>query len=141
MEENNNEGRGPVPPPGSPETENKPQEKEGKRRWVFSDLAKNGVWYTLGFSLFIFALYSAGSVPDPGFSDRVLFILLRILRYSSLISTAFSLFGLGFSVRRIVYYPSLRNGFALLLYFLAGLLSASLSMLDLFIIAATEGNV
>ena len=118
-----------------------PSKKEKVRRWIFSDLARIGVWCALGLSLGIFAVYTAGSMPDPGFSDRRLFFLLRLLRYSSLVSTAFSLFSLGFSVRRLVYRPGLRNALAVFLYFITGLISASLAMLNSLIIAATGGNI
>ena len=121
--------------------QDKPEKKEKTRRWIFSDIARKGVHYTFGFSLVMFIVYSAGSMPDPGFSDRLLFILLRILRYSSSISCAFSLYALGFSVRRLVYNPNLRNVFNIFLYFFIGILSVILAMLDSFIIVATEGNL
>ena len=112
---------------------------EHGRRWIFADLVSKGLKYTLVLTLGIFAVYTAGSIPDPGFSDRLLFLLLRLLRYSSLLLCAFSLCALGFSVRRLVYNPSLRNAFGLLVYFLIGLLGAGLAMLNSFIIAAAGG--
>ena len=124
-----------------PETHRKPGITEKVRRWIFSDFVRKGLWYSLALSVAIFALYMAGSIPDLGFPDRVLFLLLRVLRYSSLVSCAFSLFALGSGVHRLVYYPGLRSALWLLLYFAISLLSASLAMLDSFIVAATGGNV
>jgi len=124
-----------------PETESKPGITEKVRRWIFSDFVQKGLRYSLALSLAIFAFYMAGSIPDLGLPDRVLFLLLRVLRYSSLLSCAFSLFALGASVRRLVYQPSLRSAFGLLVSFFISLLSASLAMLDSFIVAATGGNV
>jgi hypothetical protein len=100
-----------------------------------------GVHGTLALSLTIFAVYLVGSMPDPGFSDRLLFLLLRLLRYSSLLLCAFSLFALGFSVHRLVHYPKLRNILALVAYFAVGILGATFAMFDSFIVAAAEGNV
>ena len=109
------------------------------RRWIFSDFARRGLKYTLVLTLVIFAVYLAGSIPDPGFSDRVLFLLLQMLRYSSLLLCAFSLFAMGFSVHRLVYNPSIRNVLKLLVYFITGLFGAGLAMLNSFIIAAAGG--
>ena len=124
-----------------PQTASKPEKGEKVRRWIFSDFFRKGLRYTLALSLFIFVLYTAGSMPDPGLPDRILFFLLKMLRYSSLISCAFSLFVLGASVRRLVYHPSLRSALGLLLCFVISILSASLAMLDSVIVAATGGNV
>jgi hypothetical protein len=115
--------------------------KEKNRRCIFSEFVMYGVRYAFAFSIVIFVLYTAGSMPDPGFSDRLLFFLLRVLRYSSVISCAFSLFAMGFSVHRMVYKPSLRSLLKILVYFLTGIISAGFSMLDTLIIAASEGNV
>ena len=111
------------------------------RRWVISELLRNGVVFTLILSLVIFAVFMAGSIPDPGFSDSALFLLLLLLRYSSLLLSAIALLAMGYSVRRLVYYPSLKNGLSLFLYFAAGILSVGLAMLYSFIVAASEGNV
>ena len=118
-----------------------PEKKEKIRRWIFSDFVRKGVRYALVLTLVIFTVYTVGSMPDPGFSDRMLFILLRILRYSSLINCAFSLFALGFSIHRFVYNPNLHNFFSIFFYFFIGILSAVLAMFDSFIIVATEGNL
>jgi len=124
-----------------PQTDSKPKTEEKVRRWIFSTFMRRGVYISLGVSLGILLLYMASSMPDPGFPDSVLFLLLRILRYTSLISCAFSLFALGRSVRRLVYRPGLRSILALVVYFFASLLSASLAMLDSLVVAATGGNV
>ena len=133
MEENNTDGKG-------LHTDESPG-KEKTRRWVFLDFAKKGVPYALVLSIGIFVLYMAGSISDPGFSDHLLFFLLRILRYSSLVSCASSLVALGFSVHNLVYRPSFRSFMILCFYFAASVFSAALAMLDSFIVAATEGNV
>ena len=121
------------------ETES-PQPDKG-RRLIFLDMAVKGVHFLFALSLGIFVLYMAGSMPDPGFSDRLLFFLLRVLRYSSLACCTFSLFTLGLSVHKLVYHPGIRTALGVLFYFAIGLLSAGLSMLDTFMIAATEGNI
>jgi hypothetical protein len=111
------------------------------RRWIFSDFVKKGVRAALVLSLTIFAVYLTGSMPDPGLSDSMLFLFLRLLRYTSLVLCAFSLFALGYSVHRMVLSPSLRNVLSLLFYFAMGILGAFLAMLDTFIVVATVGNV
>jgi len=114
---------------------------ERVRRWIFSDFSRKGVGYALAFSLVIFGLYMAGSIPDPGFPDRVLFFLLGVLRYSSLVNCAFSLFAMGVGVRRLVYQPSFRNVLKLLLYFGTAILGANLALFGSLVVAVTEGNV
>ena len=137
MDELNKNGEGDIKPP----------EKKGnwkdliQRRWIISGFGRNGVLVTLGLSLAILALYMAGSMPDTGFSDNALFLLLRLLRYSSLLLCAFSLFAMGYSVQRMVNHPGVRNALRLFLYFFIGLLGAGLAMLYSFIVAASEGNV
>jgi len=111
------------------------------RRWIFAGYAGKGVRIFLALSLAIFGVYLFGSVPDPGFSDRVLFFLLRMLRYTSLLLCAFSFFALGFSVHRLVHFPRWRNVMKLGFYFIVGLFGAILSMLDSFIVVATGGNI
>jgi hypothetical protein len=112
-----------------------------ERRWIISGFVRNGVLVIFVLSLAILALYMAGSMPDTGFSDNTLFLLLRLLRYSSLLLCAFSLFAMGYSVQRMVNNPSIRNALGLFSYFIIGLLGAGLAMLYSFIVAASEGNV
>jgi hypothetical protein len=111
------------------------------RRWIFAGYARKGVRVFLVLSLAVFAVYLFGSIPDPGFSDRLLFFLLRLLRYTSLMLCAFSFFALGFSVHRLVLFPGWRSALSLVFNFVVGLLGAVLSMLDSFIVVATGGNV
>jgi hypothetical protein len=122
-------------------TETTGQREPGLRRWAFADYAKKGVQVSLVLSLVIFAMYLVGSLPDPGFSDYLLFVILRMLRYASLLLLAFSVFALGFSVPRLVNYPQLRNALWLFFYFSVGMLGAILAMLDSFMVAAAGGNV
>jgi hypothetical protein len=112
-----------------------------ERRWIISSFVKNGVLVTFGISLAILTLYMVGSMPDTGFSDNTLFLLLRLLRYSSLILSAFSLLAMGYSVQRMVNSPGIKNALVLFFYFFIGLLGAGLAMLYSFIVAASEGNV
>jgi len=112
-----------------------------ERRWIISGFVRNGVLVTFGLSLAILVLYMVGSMPDTGFSDNTLFLLLRLLRYSSLILCAFSLLAMAYKVKRIVNRPGIRNALSLLFYFIIGLLGAGLAMLYSFIVAASEGNV
>jgi len=112
-----------------------------ERRWIISGFVRNGVLFAFILSIAIFVIYMAGSMPNVGFSDNVLFLLLRLLRYSSLLLCAFSLFAMGYSVQRMVNKPGVKNALNLFLYFLAGLLGAGLAMLYSFIAAASEGNV
>ena len=116
-------------------------EKGKARRWIFSDFIRKGVHYALILSLGIFTVYTVGSIPDPGLSDRILFFLLKVLRYTSLINCAFSLFALGFSVHKLVYYPHPRHILSLCFYFITALVGAILSMLDSLMLAASEGNI
>jgi hypothetical protein len=112
-----------------------------ERRWIISGFVRNGVLVTFVLSLAILALYMTGSMPDTGFSDNTLFLLLRLLRYSSLLLCAFSLFAMGYSVQRMVNNPGIKNALGLFSYFIIGLLGAGLAMLYSFIVAASEGNV
>jgi hypothetical protein len=112
-----------------------------ERRWIISGFVRNGVLVTFGLSIAILALYTAGSMPDTGFSDNTLFLFLRLLRYSSLILCAFSLFAMAYSVQRMVNNPGIKNALSLFFYFIIGLLGAGLAMLYSFIAAASEGNV
>jgi hypothetical protein len=112
-----------------------------ERRWIISGFVRNGVLAAFVLSLAILALYMAGSTPEVGFSDNALFLLLRLLRYSSLLLCAFSLFAMGYSVQRMVNKPGIKNALALFSYFIIGLLGAGLAMLYSFITAASEGNV
>ena len=122
-------------------TETGAEKEIGRRRWIFADYAKKGVQATLTLSLIIFAMYLVGSIPDPGFSDYLLFMILRMLRYSSLLLFAFSFFALGFSVHRLVHVPKLRNALEVLFNFSVGILGAILAMLDSFMVAAAGGNL
>ena len=115
--------------------------RERVRRWIFALLFKHGVLYSLALSVIIFTAYMIGSMPDPGISDRILFILLRLLWYSSLLLCFFSLFAMGAKVRHLVYYPSFRSAVSLFLYFAAAILGAALAIINSFIIATTGGNV
>jgi hypothetical protein len=122
-------------------TETTEQKEPGRRRWVLAGYFKKGVQASLTLSLVIFAMYLVGSMPDPGFSDYLLFVILRMLRYSSLLLFAFSFFALGFSVHRLVHVPKLRNALEVLFNFSVGILGAILAMLDSFMVAAAGGNV
>ena len=117
-------------------------DKSGKKlpNRIFTGYIRKGVMYTLLLSLAIFAVYLGGSLPDPGFTDRVLFFLLRFLRYSSLVLCVFSLIAMGFKINYFVYTPNVRNALKLLAYFFTGILGASLAMLNSFIIAAAGGH-
>jgi len=113
----------------------------GRRRWIFAGYTRKGVRVSLAVSLAVFGVYLIGSIPDPGFSDSLLFFLLRLLRYTSLMLSAFAFFSLGFSVHRLVHLPCLRSVLSLIFYFAVGILGAFFSMLDSFIVVATGGNV
>ena len=114
-------------------------EKPG--RWIFWDFIKGGVIFALVLSLGIFALYTAGSIPDPGFSDSMLFFLLGALRSVSLVNCTFSLFAMGLSVHRLVNQPSLRKALPLFFYFATALVGAFLTMLESLMVAASGGNI
>ena len=131
-------GHSPRDTPDTPETT---APDAGNRRWIFGGYARMGVRVCLPASLAVFAAYVIGSLPDPGLSDDALFFLLRILRYMSLLLCAFSLFAMGFGVRRLVHDPGARSVLNLLFYFFAVIISALLSMLDSFIVIATRGNI
>jgi hypothetical protein len=119
---------------------NKADEPLPDRRWIFANFIRKGVWAALALSCIIFVVYIGGSMPDPGFSDRLLFMLLGLLRYSALLLCTFSLFALGFSVHRLVHHLSVRNILVLFFYFATGLLGAGFAMLNSMIIAAAGGN-
>jgi len=137
MDEENNKGAGDGNPPEIKEN----REEAAGRHWIFSGYVKNGVLASLGVSLAILVMYMAGSMPDTGFPDNILFLFLRLLRYSSLLLCAFSLFAMADKVRRLVNSPGIKNALKLLFYFFTGMLGAVFAMLYSFIVAASEGNV
>jgi hypothetical protein len=126
---------------GEMKDEQKTSRKVLRRFWIFSGFVKNGVRVTLVLSSAIVALYLAGSMPDPGFSDNLLFLVLLLLRYSSLLLCVFSLFAMGDSVRRLLNRPGIRTIINLFFYFFTGMLGAALSMLYSLISAASAGNI
>jgi hypothetical protein len=121
------------------ETDIKADREKSRRRWIFRSFLRKGVRIALIVSFGIFALYTAGSMTDPGFSDRILFLLLQLLQYSSLLLCAFSLFAMGLSVPRLVRHPHGHNVLSLCFYFATGLLGAALAMLNSLIVATTGG--
>jgi hypothetical protein len=121
------------------ETENKTVRVRPHRRWIIRGLVRKGVRIALIISLAIFALYTVGSMIDPGFSDRILFLLLQLLQYASLLLCAFSIFSMGFCVRRLVRHPHAHNVISLCFYFATSLLGAALAMLNSLIVATTGG--
>ena len=137
MAEVNNNDRRDIHPPDIKEN----WENLIKRRWIISGFVRNGVLVTFGLSIAIFTLYMIGSMPDTGFSDNTLFLLLRLLRYSSLILCAFSLLAMAYKVKRMVDSPGIKNALSLFVYFIIGMLGAGFAMLYSFIVAASEGNV
>ena len=126
---------------GSRQRKNKPHLRKIIRRRIYSVLFKKGVFYSLIITLVIFTLFFIGGLYDPGIPDRLLFLLLRLLWFSSLLLCIFSLFAMGYRIRRLVYHPNLRNTLGLFRYFLSGLLGAGLVIFNSFIIAASGGNV
>ena len=112
----------------------------GRRRWIFAGFVRKGVKAALALTFIIFAIYLYSSLLEPGVSDRLLFTLLQLLRYSSLLLCAVSLFALGFSVHRLVNRPTVRNFLSLFFYFAAATLGAGFAMLNSMIIAAAGGN-
>jgi hypothetical protein len=111
----------------------------GKRRWIFSEFIRRGAYTALALSLGIFISYFIGSILDPGFSDNALFALLHIMRYTSLLLCAFSLFALGFSVYRLVNRPCVRYVLALCFFFATATFGAGLAILNSLIIATAGG--
>ena len=115
------------------------QSKRRKRRhWVYHFI-RNGFLSTLAVSVIVFVTYLTGSTLDRGFSDNMLFLLLRLLRYSSLLLSAFSVIAMGFSVVRLVYRPRVGITLLLIFCFITGILGAGLAILSSLIIATTGG--
>jgi len=125
---------------GTVTTENGSGRKKRGRRWVFADFVRKGVLAAFALSMLILAVYTAGSIPDPGFSDRLLILLLRLQRYAWWLLCAFSLCAMGFSVRRLVYHPCVRSALGLSFYFFTGIMGAGFAMFNSMIIAAAGGN-
>lgn len=101
---------------------------------------RGGVILSLVLSAATVVLYIAGSAPDSGFSDETQFLLLRILRYLSLVLIVFSLCAAGFSVRLMVLRPRPRYLAGMALYLLTGILGAALVILNSVIMVAAGGN-
>ena len=105
----------------------------------FPGLAGAGLRYSFILSLVFFVLYMGGSLLDPGAHDTLLFLFLRLLRYSAFLLGIFSLIAMGFSVHRMVHNPGLRNALSIFSYFLLGLLGAFLAMFSWLIVAVSRG--
>jgi len=105
----------------------------------FPGLARAGLRYSLILSCVFFVLYMGGSMVDPDVPDPLLFMFLRLLRYSAFLLVIFSLVAMGFSVHRMVHSPCLRNALGVFLHFLLGLLGAFLAMFSLLIVAVSRG--
>jgi hypothetical protein len=103
-------------------------------------MIRGGVILSLVLSAATVVLYIAGSAPDPGFSDETQFLLLRILRYLSLVLIVFSLCAAGFSVRLMALRPRPRYLAGMALYLLTGILGAALVILNSVIVVAAGGN-
>jgi hypothetical protein len=123
------------------QTPNKSKYRKIVRHWIFSVLFRKGVFFSLIATVVLFFLYIIAGIPDPGIPDGLLFLLLRLLWYSSLLLCVFSLFAMGLKIRRLVFHPTLRNIIGLFLYFLSGLFGAALAIFNSFIIAASSGNL
>ena len=114
---------------------------KNKYRYFIPAFVKKGVISTLIISLMIFGIYLFGSIPDPGFTDDALFMLLQLLYYSSFLLMAFSLFALGLRIQLLVYNPSLRAVLGLFTYFFSGVLGAFFVMLYSLIETFAAGNI
>jgi hypothetical protein len=109
--------------------------------WIFSIFVRTGTKLSIALALILLIIYAAGSIPDPGFSDSSLFMLLNLLRFSSVLLCTFSFFSMGYSVRRVVKRPSVRSVWSLIFYFSTGLISAATVLFYSFIVAVTQGNL
>ena len=97
--------------------------------------------FSLVLSAFILAFYIlSGVLPETGFTDQSLFVLLGILRYLSFLICVLSLCALGFSIRLIIRRPALKPALKIALYILAGIAGAGVAVLNMFIVAASGGN-
>jgi len=114
-------------------------EKPGRAR-AFPAFAKIGVRYALVLSIAFFVLYMAGSMYAPGVPDSLLFLLLRLLRYSGFLLSVLSFAAMGFGVHILVYEPGLKSGFRVCRYFLFMLLGAVFAMFSLIIVEMSAGN-
>jgi len=126
---------------GESEAETEPEAGTAWRGRIrnFPGLARAGLRYSLILSLVLFVLYIGGSIVDPEVPDTLLFLFLRLLRYSAFLLGIFSLVALGFGVHRMVHSPSLRNGLGILMYFFLGLLGAFFAMFSWLIVAVSRG--
>ena len=116
------------------------ERKRWRLRWAFTSLVRKGVLVILALSSVVFTVYLIGSIPDPGFPSQYLLRLVRLLQYLSLLLCVFSLFAMGFSVRRLVNHPSVRSALRLCFYFLTGIFGAGFAMLNSIIIAVSSGH-
>ena len=105
----------------------------------FLGLARAGLRNSLILSCVFFVLYMGGSIIDPNIPDSLLFLFLRLLRYSAFLLVIFSLVALGFGVHRMVYSPSLRNALGIFLHFFLGIFGAFLAMFSLLIVEVSRG--
>ncbi|GHV96557.1 hypothetical protein AGMMS50293_28770 [Spirochaetia bacterium] len=99
-------------------------------------LIKGGLVFTLGLTIFTLILYTLGI----HFTDRTLFLLLRVLRYLAFLVCLFSLCALGFSIRLMIRGHWIRRIPGICLYLLTGTFGAILVIFNSFIIALAGGN-
>ncbi|MCL2193596.1 MAG: hypothetical protein FWB78_09405 [Treponema sp.] len=123
--------------PGPVEPEPEPKRPFQLRN--FPLIVKTAVRYAVSFSVIFFVLYMAGSMYVPGVPDTLLFMLLRLLRYSGFLLIVFSFIALGFGVHRLVYRPCARTVLSTLLYFFLILLGAVFIMFSLLIVEMSAG--
>ena len=92
---------------------------------------------SLTFSLFSLIVYST----ETDFSDKTLFFLLTVLRYSSLLTGICSVFLLITNVNSFIHSPSVARFLLFFLFFLGFLYSAGIVIFNAFIISISGGNL
>lgn len=98
------------------------------------------VVYALTLSVALFAIFIAGSMHDPGVSDSVLFLLLRLVRYSSIVLCALAVVAVWFGVRNIVSHPCVQNAIAIATNFFLILFGAGMAMVSHLIVEVVKGQ-
>jgi hypothetical protein len=101
-------------------------------------LINGALFFSLALTVGTFALYLAGTVSEPGFTDRTLLALLGVLRILGFFLCALSLSALICGVWR----GSSRRGrvLNLALYVITGIMGTALMIMNAFFAAITGGN-
>jgi len=112
---------------------------EKKIRGIMSNRKNPGLWVLLQ-SLFLSLVALVVIIAETDYSDRTLFFLLAVLRYSSFLVFTCSVYLLINGIARVFRQPSPRAFVWIFLFMMSTLYGACIIVIDALIISVTGGN-